>query len=95
VRVNSEAENGHLATSVTDTGIGIDPEDLDKLFRIDTHLSRRGTEGEAGNGLGLILCREFVEKNGGRIWVCSQPGQGSCFTFTLPRPPERASGSRS
>jgi len=95
VRVNSEAENGHLATSVTDTGIGIDPEDLDKLFRIDAQLSRRGTEGEPGNGLGLILCREFVEKNGGRIRVCSQPGQGSCFTFTLPRPPEGASGSRS
>ncbi|OHD69661.1 MAG: hypothetical protein A2V99_07920 [Spirochaetes bacterium RBG_16_67_19] len=95
VRVNSEAENGHLATSVTDTGIGIDPADLDKLFRIDAQLSRRGTEGEPGNGLGLILCREFVEKNGGRIRVCSQPGQGSCFTFTLPRPPEGASGSRS
>jgi signal transduction histidine kinase len=95
VRVKSEAENGHLVTSVTDTGIGIDPADQDKLFRIDTHLSRRGTEGEAGNGLGLILCREFVEKNGGRIWVCSQPGQGSCFTFTLPRSPQGASGSRS
>jgi len=86
VRVRSESSNGHLATSVTDTGVGIDAEDLDKLFRIDAHLSKRGTEGEAGNGLGLILCREFVEKNGGRIWARSKPGEGSCFTFTLPRP---------
>jgi signal transduction histidine kinase len=86
VRVRSESANGHLATSVTDTGVGIDAEDLDKLFRIDAHLSKRGTEGEAGNGLGLILCREFVEKNGGRIWARSKPGEGSCFTFTLPRP---------
>jgi signal transduction histidine kinase len=85
IRVASEEADGQLATSVTDSGIGIDPEDLDKLFRIDAHLSRRGTEGETGNGLGLILCREFVEKNGGRIWACSKPGEGSCFTFTLPR----------
>jgi signal transduction histidine kinase len=86
VRVRSETEDGHLATSVSDTGIGIEPQDLDKLFRIDARLSRRGTDGEAGNGLGLILCREFVEKNGGRIWARSKPGEGSIFTFTLPRP---------
>jgi signal transduction histidine kinase len=85
VKVASEQTDGQLATSVTDSGVGIDPEDLDKLFRIDAHLSRRGTDGEAGNGLGLILCREFVEKNGGRIWARSKPGEGSCFTFTLPR----------
>ena len=86
VRVASEAIDGQLATRVTDTGVGIDPQDMDKLFRIDAHLSRRGTEGEAGNGLGLILCREFVEKNGGRIWACDNPDGGSCFIFTLPRP---------
>jgi signal transduction histidine kinase len=90
VRVASEAADGQLTTSVMDTGIGIAPEDMDKLFRIDTHLSRRGTEGEAGNGLGLTLCREFVERNGGRIWASSKPGQGSCFTFTLPRSEARA-----
>jgi len=86
VRVASEVIDGQLATRVTDTGVGIDPQDMDKLFRIDAHLSRRGTEGEAGNGLGLILCREFVEKNGGRIWACDNPDGGSCFSFTLPRP---------
>ncbi len=86
VRVACGADDGKLATSVTDTGVGIAAEDMDKLFRIDEHLSSRGTDGEAGNGLGLILCRELVEKNGGRIWAGSNPGGGSRFTFTLPRP---------
>ncbi len=90
VRVACGFDNGKLATTVTDTGIGIAPEDMNKLFRIDEHLSRRGTEGEAGNGLGLILCRELVEKNGGRIWACSNPEGGSRFIFTLPRSPKSA-----
>jgi signal transduction histidine kinase len=92
VRVASELVDGQVATSVTDTGVGIDPGDMDKLFRIDSHLSRRGTEGESGNGLGLILCREFVERNGGRIWACSNPGGGSRFTFSLPPAAENAPG---
>jgi two-component system sensor histidine kinase/response regulator len=92
VRVASELVDGQVATSVTDTGVGIDPGDMDKLFRIDSHLSRRGTEGESGNGLGLILCREFVERNGGRIWACSNPGGGSRFTFYLPPAAENAPG---
>jgi len=68
---------------VKDKGIGIDSETKHKLFRIDENVSKTGTLGEIGTGLGLILCKEFVERNGGRIWVESEFGQGSTFYFTL------------
>jgi signal transduction histidine kinase len=54
------------------------------LFRLDGNLSTRGTENEKGTGLGLFLCKEFVEKHGGRIWVESEYGKRSTFKFTLP-----------
>ncbi len=74
-----------VEVSVSDTGMGMSREELGKLFRIDAHLSNRGTDEEPGNGLGLIVCREFVEKNGGRIWAeSSGPGTGATFRFTLP-----------
>jgi signal transduction histidine kinase len=78
--------NGSVEIAVSDTGIGITKEDLAKLFRIDVHYTTRGTGDEAGNGLGLLLCKEFVEKHNGRISVSSEPGKGSTFKFTLPRP---------
>ncbi|MFC2096403.1 sensor histidine kinase, partial [Bacteroidota bacterium] len=71
--------------SVIDNGIGIRKEDIDKLFRIDQHLTTQGTSDEKGSGLGLILCKEFVEKNGGNIWAESDLNKGSSFIFTLPR----------
>jgi signal transduction histidine kinase len=55
-----------------------------KLFRLDGNLATRGTENEKGTGLGLFLCKEFVEKHNGKIWVESEPGQGSTFKFVLP-----------
>ncbi|MEI6454788.1 MAG: two-component regulator propeller domain-containing protein [bacterium] len=70
--------------SVKDNGIGIAPENTKKLFKIHGKYSRKGTDQERGSGLGLILCREFVEKHGGKIWVESTPGVGSTFKFTLP-----------
>ena len=73
-----------IELSVRDTGIGIAPEDMKKLFRIDVQHSNIGTAGERGTGLGLILCQELVERNGGAIWVESQPGQGATFRLTLP-----------
>ena len=57
---------------------------INKLFRIDNQTSRRGTEGEPSSGLGLIICKDFIERNGGRIWVHSEEGKGSTFSFTIP-----------
>lgn len=73
-----------VVVSVTDTGVGMPPQVIGKLFRIDSKHSTKGTANEKGTGLGLILCKEFVEKNGGRIWVKSKEGQGSAFYFSLP-----------
>jgi len=70
--------------SIKDTGIGMSKEILDKLFRLDGNTNRKGTDGEPSTGLGLIICKEFVEKNRGEIWVESEEGKGSMFNFTLP-----------
>ncbi len=73
-----------VEVAVSDTGLGIPEEDLAKLFQIDVKYSQPGTAGEPGTGLGLILCKELVEKNGGTIWVESEYGQGTTFRFTIP-----------
>jgi len=73
-----------IEVCVLDTGIGIAKDDIYKLFKIDESLKTNGTAGEQGTGLGLILCHEFVERNGGNIWVESEEGKGSQFYFTLP-----------
>ena len=72
--------------SVSDTGIGISPENVGRLFKVSEHVKSYGTNREEGTGLGLILCREFVQKHGGTIAVESNPG-GSRFFFTLPAHP--------
>ena len=72
---------------VTDDGIGMDEEAISGLFRIDVNKGTPGTDGEPSAGLGLTLCKEFVEKNGGKIWVESRPGSGSTFSFTIPLSP--------
>lgn len=74
-----------LAVSITDTGIGISKKNIEKLFRIDEYYSSNGTSGEGGTGLGLIICKEFIEKNNGKLTIESEPEIGSTFTFTLPR----------
>jgi two-component system, sensor histidine kinase and response regulator len=74
----------HLQFTVSDTGIGIPSDYLDRLFEPDCKLSQQGTGKEKGTGLGLILCKEFVEKHGGEIWVESEEGKGSDFHFTIP-----------
>jgi signal transduction histidine kinase len=73
-----------IEISVVDEGIGIAEENMSRLFRIDEKFKSTGTAGEKGTGLGLIICREFVEKNGGEISVKSKPGEGTTFSFTLP-----------
>lgn len=78
--------NGDNAeVSVTDSGIGISIENQKNLFRIDEQFRREGTAKEKGTGLGLILCKEFIEKNNGVLWVESEEGKGSRFSFTVPR----------
>lgn len=78
----------YIRISVTDTGLGMDKEELARLFKVGEHKSRLGTDKEEGTGLGLMLCEEFVKKNGGRIWAESSPGQGSTFNFTVPLAPK-------
>jgi len=73
-----------ITITVKDTGIGIAEKDIDKLFRIDVQYTNIGTAQEKGTGLGLLLCKEFVEKHGGKIWVESVLGKGSEFKFTIP-----------
>ena len=82
VRVQTKKQN--IEVSIVDEGIGIPEENLGRLFRIDEKFKSTGTAGEKGTGLGLIICREFVEKNGGEITVESTPGQGTTFSFTIP-----------
>jgi len=72
-----------IKISISDTGIGMNKKTLDKLFQIDQKVSSPGTEDEPGTGLGLLLCKEFVEKHGGKIWAESEEGKGSTFSFTI------------
>jgi signal transduction histidine kinase len=84
IKIECEKHENEMVFGITDTGIGIEPEHINKLFRIESKLSKNGTADEKGTGLGLILCKEFVEKQQGRIWVESETGKGSCFSFTIP-----------
>jgi two-component system sensor histidine kinase ChiS len=84
VSITARPDDGLMAFTVSDTGTGISQENMKKLFRLDSHFTTRGTHDEKGSGLGLILCKEFVEKNGGTIQVESPHGHGTSVTFTLP-----------
>ncbi|GEM_PF-1175652 len=85
VKVSHEDETQCWAFHVKDTGVGIAPDQIDRLFELGHSYSSNGTNKEEGTGLGLVLCKEFVSKNGGQMRVNSKPGQGSTFTFTLPK----------
>jgi len=84
IRIESVQLDGFAQISVIDSGIGLSPESMAKLFKYDQHFMNKGTAGETGTGLGLILCKDFVEKNGGTIKVESTIKVGSTFVFTLP-----------
>lgn len=87
VTVDAVCADGMAGVSVRDDGIGMSPEKVGKLFKLENTISTPGTLNELGTGLGLILCKEFVEKNGGTIGVTSESGVGSVFRFTLPLSP--------
>ena len=82
--LTNNKKTGFIEISVEDTGIGIPKKQLIKLFQLSETISSKGTDGEEGTGLGLILCKEFVEKHGGKIRVESEIGKGSKFIFTIP-----------
>jgi PAS domain S-box-containing protein len=85
VNVTANYNGDHyIVVKISDSGIGMTAELRNKLFQIDEKTSRPGTEGETSTGLGLLLCKEFIEKHGGKIWVESTVGQGSTFSFSLP-----------
>ena len=90
--ISAVEKQNEIIFSVSDSGVGISKNNIEKLFRIDQNYSTPGTNKETGTGLGLILCKEFVEKHCGRIWVESEGGNlpagkagGSVFKFTLPQ----------
>ncbi len=82
--VDLKAENRNAIVSVKDNGVGISEENISKLFEINTGYTTIGTAAEEGTGLGLVLCKEFMLKNSGKIWVESELGRGSTFYFSLP-----------
>jgi signal transduction histidine kinase len=84
ININATQTHSNATISVSDNGIGIAPDNLTKLFDIAQVLTTKGTAEETGTGLGLLLCKEFVEKHGGKIWVESEVGKGSDFKFTMP-----------
>ena len=84
IYLKASQSGSNIRVDVIDSGIGIAEESIKKLFVIDQNTMTQGTEGETGTGLGLVLCKEFVEKNDGRIWVESKLGEGSVFSFVLP-----------
>ncbi|GAB1372738.1 hypothetical protein MASR1M45_28010 [Candidatus Kapaibacterium sp.] len=85
ITIESFAEPESINIFVNDNGIGMTSDIIDKLFRIDVNVTTLGTSKEKGTGLGLILCKEFVERHGGNIWAESKPGEGSKFKIRLPK----------
>ena len=86
-RVTVEADyksDSHIEVKVSDSGIGMTPGLKDRLFMLNEKTNTKGTEGEPSTGLGLLLCKEFVEKHNGKIWVQSEVGMGSVFSFSIP-----------
>lgn len=86
ITVTSRDCDPFLEIAVSDPGVGMSETKQQRLFKVDErNISTVGTAGERGTGLGLILCKEFVEKHGGTIWVESEVGSGSTFFFTVPK----------
>jgi signal transduction histidine kinase len=85
VKISVSENNDYKEMSISDNGVGISENDFKVLFHVDVSLKNRGTANESGTGLGLIICKEFIERNGGTITVKSMIGIGSTFLFTLPK----------
>jgi signal transduction histidine kinase len=83
IAITTRNENEYIYVAVTDTGTGLSPEEINRI-QDKEYFTKYGTAGEKGSGLGLMLCREFIEKNGGQLFIESKPDIGSTFTFSLP-----------
>lgn len=84
IEISSDKKDDEIVVTVKDNGVGIEEENLKNLFELDKSFTTPGTENEKGSGLGIILCRDFIRKHGGTIWVESKVGEGTTFYFTLP-----------
>lgn len=84
IKIEVKENDQETVVAIADTGVGMSEAVIAKLFRIDSKVSTLGTANEKGTGLGLVLCKDFVEKNGGRLWVESEEGKGTVFYFTVP-----------
>jgi signal transduction histidine kinase len=84
VEISAQEKSGFVEVSISDNGIGMTEKDLEKIFKSDVYFKTRGTALETGTGVGLVLCKDFIEKNGGIISVQSKPKKGTTFRFTLP-----------
>lgn len=85
VSISAETTDSNVMITVSDNGIGLEPEMLNRLFDVSQMRTTKGTANESGSGLGLLLCKNFIEKHRGSIWVESKAGNGSEFKFTLPK----------
>ncbi len=84
IKISTKLTDNHVEISIIDNGVGISKEKINNLFKIDKNTSTKGTKNESGTGLGLIICKEFIEKNNGKIWAESDGISGSVFSFSLP-----------
>jgi len=84
VKINAHLKEKDAIIAIQDTGLGIPEENIDKLFKIETAFSTYGTNKEKGTGLGLILCKELIQKNSGKIWLHTKEGEGTIIYFSLP-----------
>jgi len=84
IHISSQLNDSSVIIAVKDNGTGIPADKIPQLFNLDNNMLKKGTANETGTGLGLMLCKEFIERHGGKIWVESEVGKGSEFKFTLP-----------
>jgi len=84
ITISKEVREKDVVLSISDTGLGMTQDEVKKLFELDTNFSKPGTDMEQGSGLGLVICREFIRLNNGKIWAESEEGKGSTFSISIP-----------
>jgi signal transduction histidine kinase len=85
IEIKAFANEDQINIEIIDFGVGLTETKIKKLLEKNTAITQRGTEKEKGTGLGLLICKEFIEKNGGHLQIKSEPGKGSIFSFSIPQ----------